>query len=167
MRSVRRHLGDQAADIYGIALFVLAVITGLGLYGGRGGAVGATLAALSHGLFGKLGYGVPPLLAYAGIGLVWNGSPEERGRRVVGLTLVLASALAGWHLISGAPHPNLGVRALWEAGGVVGWALSRPLQLALGRAGAGALLVGVGLLGLLIATKTSLRQVGRGLAAVG
>ncbi|MDP8961792.1 MAG: DNA translocase FtsK [Actinomycetota bacterium] len=151
------------SDVYGVGLVLLGVITGLGLYLGKAGAVGAALNALSRGLLGIFGYLVPPLLVYLGVALVDRRPAPERGRRVIGVMLTLVAVITGWHLLAGAPEPIDGVRTLWSAGGMAGWALSRPLQNALSTWGAAAVILAVLSLGLLIVTKTSLSTVCRAL----
>jgi DNA segregation ATPase FtsK/SpoIIIE, S-DNA-T family len=58
------------------------------------------------------------------------------------------------HLVGGAPHPEDGVRGLWTAGGLLGWALASPLTTAASVWGTIAVAVAVLALGLLIVTKT-------------
>ncbi len=158
-------LENQLRDVYGVGLMLLGVVTGLGLYLGRAGAVGAALDALSRGLLGIFGHLVPPLLVYLGVVLVDRRAAPQRGRRMIGATLTLMAVMAGWHLMAGGPEPSDGIRALWPAGGMAGWALSRPLHNALGPWGAAAAVVAVLLLGLLILANTSLSTVGRSLGA--
>ncbi|HEX2026500.1 MAG TPA: DNA translocase FtsK 4TM domain-containing protein [Nitriliruptorales bacterium] len=157
-------MGDQRDDVHGVGLILLGVITGLGMYAGRAGAVGAALDAVIRGLIGVVGYALPMLLVYAGVLLVADRPVEERGRRAIGLVLLLATAVAGWHLARGLPEPADGYRALWPAGGLLGWALARPLQLALGSWGTSVVLAAGFLLGALIFTKTPVRRVWAALA---
>jgi DNA segregation ATPase FtsK/SpoIIIE, S-DNA-T family len=158
-QTVRSHLGEQIRDVYGVGLLLLAVLAALGIYGGRAGAVGATLAAVSRGVFGLAGYVVPLLVAYVGVLLVGDRPVEERGRRAIGLTLLVLAAVGALHLAGGTPHPGEGVRELWTAGGLLGWALVHPLLLAVGTWGAIAVVAAVAFLGLLIFTKTPLSHV--------
>ncbi|MBW3578826.1 MAG: DNA translocase FtsK [Actinobacteria bacterium] len=160
-RWVKTSLGDQRDDVYGVGLVLVGVLAGLGMYAGQAGVVGATVDALMRGLFGVVGYAVPPLLVYAGSQLVIDGAAKERGRRAIGVALLAAAVLAAWHLSRGVPPPTGGYRALWSAGGLVGWALARPLQLAVGMWGAAAVCAATGLLGGLIFTKTPVHAVGR------
>lgn len=160
---LRGLLDDQMRDVYGLGLLLVAVIAGLGMYAERAGLVGLTLAALLRGLLGMVGHAVPPLLGYLGVLLVANRPVEERGRKSIGLSLLLAAAAGGWHLVAGAPQPAEGIRALWPAGGLAGWAVSRPLVVGLARGGAAIVLLTAFVLGLLIFTKTPVRRVGTGL----
>ncbi len=159
VRTVRAHLGEQMHDVYGVGLLLLAVLAALGVYAGRAGAVGASLEAVSRGLLGLVGYAVPVLIAYVGILLVGDRTVEERGRRSIGLALLLAASVAAFHLATGMPHPTDGVRELWTAGGLAGWAFARPLELAVGTWGTIAVLAALFFLGLLIFTKTPVRDV--------
>jgi DNA segregation ATPase FtsK/SpoIIIE, S-DNA-T family len=159
VRGVREHLGDQVHDVYGVGLLLIAVLAALGLYAGRAGAVGATLAAVSRGLFGLVGYALPMIVAYVGVLLVGARPIEERGRRAIGLGLLIVATVASFALAGGMPHPTDGARALWGAGGLLGWAFARPLELAVGTWGTIAVLGALFFLGLLIFTKTPLRDV--------
>ncbi len=159
VRALHTQLEQQLTDVYGVGLILLGVLTGLGLYLGKAGAVGAALDALSLGLLGIFGYLIPPLLIYLGVALVDRQPAPQRGRRTIGATLTLIAAITGWHLFAGGPEPIDGIRALWPAGGVVGWALSTPLQTALSTWGAAAVIVAMLSLGLLIFTNTSLASV--------
>ena len=151
----RTHVGDQSQDAYGIALIVLAVLVGLGMYAQGGGPVGAFLEAVFRGLFGVFGYAAPPTLLAAGIVVVVGRSSHEVGRVAVGASLLAVGLVGGWHLIAGAPQPaDAGIRELWPAGGLAGWAISRPLEIALSVWGAAVVLVALLGLGLLIVTKT-------------
>ena len=153
-RAFGEHLGNQRRDVGGIALVLLGVLTGLGTYADAAGPVGVFLEAVALGLLGLVGYIVPVLLAWFGL-MVVIGRPEpEVGRIAVGSALLLSSILGGLHLMSGAPQPADGMRGLWGAGGLGGWSVSTPLAWALSIWGATAVLVALGMLGLLVVTKT-------------
>ncbi|HEV2784983.1 MAG TPA: DNA translocase FtsK 4TM domain-containing protein, partial [Solirubrobacteraceae bacterium] len=160
---MRSHLGDQIHDVYGVGLVLLAVLAGLGVYWGQAGAVGALLAALLRGSVGAGALLVPPALAYVGVFIVADRDVTERGRRAIGSLLIACGLLGAWHLVRGAPRPSDGIRALWPAGGMGGWAVSRPLEIAVSRWGALVVLVMLTALGLLIFTKTPISSVVTGL----
>ncbi|MTV23973.1 DNA translocase FtsK [Nitriliruptoraceae bacterium ZYF776] len=158
-RSFASHLGDQRQDVVGVLLVLFGVLAGLGLYADAGGPVGDFLEAVLRGLLGVVGFVVPPLLAWFGLLVVLGRPAPEIGRIVVGAVLLFAGAMAGWHLIAGAPVPADGIRALWPAAGLAGWGIATPLVAALSVYGAGAVCVALLVLGSLIVTKTPLSAV--------
>jgi DNA segregation ATPase FtsK/SpoIIIE, S-DNA-T family len=148
------HLGAQKQDVAGIALILLGVLAGLGTFADAAGPVGSFLEAVSLGLLGLLGYAVPILLAWFGLLVVIGRPSPEIGRIAVGLALISGALLGGAHLIAGAPDPGEGMRGLWLAGGLIGWAIATPLTAALSVWGATAVFVAMGFLGSLVVTRT-------------
>ena len=159
LRPFRDHLGAQKQDAAGIALIVVGVVTGLGTYADAAGPVGAFLEATTLGLLGLVGYLVPVLLAWFGLLVVIGRPGEEIGRIAVGSVVLAVGLLGGLHLLADAPDPAQGMRGLWHAGGLVGWAVATPLAWALSIWGASAVLVAVLVLGLLVVTKTPVSAV--------
>ncbi len=71
---LRRLLGRQSEDVWGLAVLVLAVLCALGIYSHLAGPVGR---ALDHGTADGLGWIrvlVPPVIAYVG----WVHDPRAR-----------------------------------------------------------------------------------------
>jgi DNA segregation ATPase FtsK/SpoIIIE, S-DNA-T family len=153
------HLGAQRQDVAGIALILLGVLAGLGTYADAAGPVGSFLEAVALGLLGLLGYAIPVLLAWFGLLVVIGRPSPEIGRIAVGLALISAALLGGAHLIAGAPDPGEGMRGLWLAGGLAGWAIATPLTAALSVWGATAVFVAMGFLGSLVVTRTPFSSV--------
>ncbi len=154
LTSARSHLAEQRQDVAGIGLILLGVLAGLGMYASAAGPVGDFLEAIFRGLFGLVGFAVPVLFAWFGLLVVIDRPSIELGRISVGSSLIGIGLLGGWHLAAGLPVPGDGMRELWPAGGLVGWAIARPLQLGLSPYGATAVFVALVFLGLLIVTKT-------------
>jgi DNA segregation ATPase FtsK/SpoIIIE, S-DNA-T family len=157
------HLGAQKQDVAGIALILLGVLAGLGTYADAAGPVGSFLEAVALGLFGLVGYAVPVLLAWFGLLVVIGRPSPEIGRIAVGSVLLGAGVLGGLHLLAGTPDPGEGVRGLWLAGGLLGWAIGTPLIAALSRWGASAVFVALLFLGTLIVTRTPFATVVEGI----
>ena len=150
-----KHVGDQKTDVVGIGLMLVGVLTGLALYGGRAGAVGDFLEATFRGLVGIVAYSLPPALVALGLVVVLGRARDEVGRLVVGGVVLTVALVGGLHLAVGMPRPEEGVKALWPGGGVLGWVVARPLEIGVSGWGASAVLIAVGLVGLLILTRTS------------
>jgi DNA segregation ATPase FtsK/SpoIIIE, S-DNA-T family len=153
------HLGERRRDIGGLALVVFGVLAGLGTYADAAGPVGEFLQAVALGLLGLVGYVVPVLLTWFGLLVVIGRPGPEVGRIAIGAVVGLLGVLGGLHLLAGAPDPSAGMRTLWEAGGLLGWAVATPLAWALSVWGAAAVLVALVLLGVLIVTQTSFGRV--------
>ncbi len=161
---VGRIVSDQRRDVWGIVLLLAAVITGLGTYLAAAGPVGAALTTFALGTFGLAGYLLPLLLAAFGVLLVIGRPGPEVGRVAFGTGLAGLAVLAGAHLVVDVPGPGEGVEALATGGGLIGWIVATPLDAALSRAGAWAVLVALALLGLVIASRLELRTVGAAVA---
>ncbi len=159
LAAAKEHVGDQSNDVYGIALILAGVLLGMALYFQVAGPVGDFAEAVFRGLLGVFGYIVPPLLVYFGFSVVLDREGAERGRVTVGIALLLIAVVGGWHLFQGAPEPADGWKELWPAGGAFGWAVSRPMVVALSIWGASAVLAALFVLGLLIVTKTPFRAI--------
>lgn len=157
----REHVGDRASDAWGLLLVLVAVIAALGTWVDAAGPVGAFLDALFHSLVGGFALFVPLALGALGIAIVMDRPAGELGRVGVGSTLVGLAVIGGWHLVRGAPHLSDGIVTLHRGGGLLGYAVSRPLVIGLSLAGAWAVLVFLLALGALVLTRTSLQTVGR------
>jgi DNA segregation ATPase FtsK/SpoIIIE, S-DNA-T family len=151
---LRGHLGERRREIGGLALVVLGVVAGLGTYADAAGPVGEFLEAIALGVLGLVGYVVPVVVTWFGLLVVIGRPGPEVGRIAVGAVLSLLGVLGGLHLLADAPDPSEGIRALWRAGGLLGWAVATPLVWALSVWGAAAVLLAVLLLGSLVTTGT-------------
>ncbi|TVP69790.1 MAG: DNA translocase FtsK [Nitriliruptor sp.] len=157
--AVAEHLGERRQDIGGLALVVLGVLSGLGTYANAAGPVGDFLEAVALGLVGLVGYVVPVLVTWFGLLVVIGRPAPEVGRIAIGAAIGLSGVLGGLHLLADAPDPGEGMRALWRAGGLLGWAVATPLAWALSLWGAAAVLLALVLLGVLIVTRTPFSRV--------
>jgi len=151
-------LSDQRRDVWGIVLLLAAVISGLGVYLDAAGPVGEGIDTLARGGFGIVGYLLPVVLLGFGVLLFVDRSGPEVGRIGVGTVLLLLAVLAGSHLVAGIPGPGAGVEALARGGGLFGWLLAAPLDTALSRAGAWAVVVALGMLGAVVTARLELRS---------
>ena len=158
-----RVFADQQRDVWGIILLLAAVISGLGVYLAAAGPVGEGIDTLARGGFGLVGYLLPVLLLAFGVLLFVDRSGPEVGRIGTGTLLLVLAVLAGAHLAVDIPGPGQGVEELARGGGLVGWLLAAPLNAALSRAGAWAVVVALGLLGAVVTARLELRTIVTGL----
>ena len=152
------HLGHQSDDVWGVVLVVAGLLAGLGIYADLTGPVGRLLRSGAGYALGGGRYGVPPALCAIG-GVLLRGRPrEEPGRVGIGAAFVVVATSGLCHLVQGAPRWGSPGRRLIHAGGYVGAGVGEPLRAVLAPWGAGLVLASLGVLGLLIATKTPARH---------
>ena len=154
LASVKEHVGDRSSDVYGLGLVLLGVLSALAMYANAAGPIGDFLEAMWRGLFGVFGGLVPLVLVWFGGLVVFDKPAKVIGRVGIGTTLTGIALLGAWQLLAGHPHPTMGVRELWGAGGLFGWAIATPLEAGLSVWGAYAVFTVCLILGLLIATAT-------------
>ena len=153
--------------IVAVALLILAVVAGFGVYAASAGPLGRGSSAALGWLVGVLRYVAP--VAFAGAGVVcamWGRArfgveAEEPGdravtiRRSVGGALCFLSA-AGLLHIALADDARQGLSVVTDAGGLIGAALGAPLAALVTGAGAAAVFVLVTILGVSLASGRSL-----------
>ncbi|MEU2086149.1 DNA translocase FtsK [Streptomyces albus] len=161
---------DPAHRKDGLALLLLglALIVAAGTWSNLQGPVGDLVEMLVTGAFGRLDLLVPILLAAIAVRLFRHPEkPEANGRIVIGLSALLIGVLGLVHIGCGAPGRDAGDDALRDAGGLIGWGVSRPLVFTLGEMLAVALLVLVTVFGLLVVTATPVNAIPQRLRAAG
>jgi len=142
----------------GLALMLVAVagLVGAGVWWQAGGPVGAALDVALRSLFGAGAAVLPVVLVFLAIALMRSAPmPEQRPRTVLGAVLITVAVLGLWHLRAGSPTALVGWR---QAGGVLGFLVADPLARGVTAWLAAALLVLVGLFGLLVLTGTTVGQ---------
>ena len=170
-RGPRKALSPHKGDIQGVFLILFAVLLALGIWLHNGGKVGVFLALLFRGLFGYGAYAVPVLFAGLGLALFRRSAAKAddavAGRVAIGLLALLLGGLGLLHLARGAPPTSAEPSVLQDSGGLVGAAVVAPLARLLSTWGAATAFACLLFLGVLIATRTSVAAVGRGIAAAG
>jgi S-DNA-T family DNA segregation ATPase FtsK/SpoIIIE len=179
---VRQALSAHATDLWGVLLVVLGLVGGLGIYADLTGPAGRSIDVLSGGLVGQARWVVPALLIGAGVFLLLDGrdlgigtaddeldetrvvdeddddGPPVSGRLSLALILLSVSGLGLLHLAKGSPNAEQGVDALSEAAGLLGFAIAAPLRAVLATPGALLVLGALGLLGLIVLTRVTVRD---------
>ncbi|WCO65387.1 DNA translocase FtsK [Iamia majanohamensis] len=181
-KATSRATEGHRADLAGLALLLLALITAFGVYGGDlGGPVGRAVARGFGLLVGSARVLVPPALAVAG-GLLIRGRtappPEpdpETGeipleahgpaRRALGVLLLVVAGLGLLHLATGSPSLDAPGDELVDAAGFLGAAIGEPLTALLATGGALAVLLLVLVAGVVLVADLTLRTAGRGAAS--
>jgi S-DNA-T family DNA segregation ATPase FtsK/SpoIIIE len=182
--AARRQLGGHRGDAAGVALVVLGVLTALGLASNLAGSVGQGLANALGALVGQARYAIPAVCVLGGL-VCLRARPaapldvdadtelitdepvpaEPAPLRVgVGSALLALSVVGLLHLAHGAPAIDGPTAALRTAGGYLGAAIGGVLRDAAGTVGASVVLVGLGVLGALLAPGVSARRVSAALS---
>ncbi|MFD1833128.1 DNA translocase FtsK [Streptomyces desertarenae] len=153
----------QALLLLGVALVVAA-----GTWSNLQGPVGELVDMLVTGAFGRLDLVVPVLLGTVAVRLMRHPEkPEANGRIVIGLSALAVGLLGLVHVACGTPGRGEGDDAVRDAGGMIGWAVSKPLVLSVSEALAVPLLLLVTVFGLLVVTATPVNAVPQRLRQLG
>src|ERR1022692_2113357 len=165
---VARLFGDSARDLdpahrrdgVGLGVLAAAIVAAGATWWQLGSPVGRGLTDLIMGAFGAGSWTIPLLLAL----LAWRllRHPDKnahRGRMVIGWTALILGALGIVHIALGSPAPSAGSAAMRSSGGLIGYAISAPLQALLTTWAAIPLLALLAAFGLLVITGTPLHRV--------
>ncbi|MGA5703553.1 DNA translocase FtsK [Peterkaempfera bronchialis] len=174
--AVFRGFGDGAKGLHpahrrdglGLLLLGLALVTAAGTWFSPQGWLGVAATAVVSGAFGRLDVLVAVPLA----GIAWRllrhpERPEANGRIVIGLGALTVGVLGLVHIGCGAPAMQTGATRIRQAGGIIGWAASRPMMAAAGPALAVPLLLLVAFFGLLVVTATPVNKIPERVAMLG
>ncbi|KNB51367.1 DNA translocase FtsK [Streptomyces caatingaensis] len=155
-------------DGLALLLLALALIVAAGTWSSLEGPVGDLVKLLVTGAFGRLDLVVPILLGIIAMRLFRHPErPEANGRIVIGLSALVLGVLGQVHIACGAPGRGEGTQALQDAGGLIGWAASKPLLFTVGQVLAVPLLVLLTVFGLLVVTATPVNAIPRRLRQLG
>ncbi|WP_347757565.1 DNA translocase FtsK 4TM domain-containing protein [Agrococcus sp. ProA11] len=108
------------------------------------------------GLFGQVAIALPVVFVLLALWMFRHpASVSDNGRVGVGLSLLLISVAGLTHVLAGLPDASLGMPALADAGGILGWVASAPLAALLTPIGAGIVCGIVAALAVLVVTRTA------------
>ncbi len=160
---LRKTLGRQADDVWGLVLMVVAALVALAFLG-QAGPAGEALASGSLLLFGLWRFALPLTLAGIGLALILGKPRDGAGRLVLGAIAAFTGSLALFHLLTGADALFANVEDAKGRAGVIGAVIAFPLRRLLGMWGAFVVLCAVIGMGVLVMTKTSVRELFVGFA---
>ncbi|MEE1745553.1 DNA translocase FtsK [Streptomyces sp. JV184] len=161
---------DPAHRKDGVALLLLglALIVAAGTWSNLRGPVGDLVEMLVTGAFGRLDLLVPILLGAIAVRLIrYPEKPEANGRIVIGLSALVIGVLGQVHIACGSPGREDGTTAMQNAGGLIGWAASKPLVYTMGEVLAVPLLLLLTVFGLLVVTATPVNAIPQRLRLLG
>ncbi|SFD63866.1 DNA translocase FtsK [Streptomyces aidingensis] len=149
-----------------LLLIGLALVVAAGTWSSPQGPVGDLVTLVVTGALGRLDLVLPLLLLFMAVRLFrYPQQPEANGRIVIGLSALVLGVLGLVHTATGAPGRSAGAQALQDAGGLIGWAASRPLIFLVGEVLAVPLLLLVTVFGVLVVTATPVNAIPRRLRA--
>ncbi|MFI5770786.1 DNA translocase FtsK [Streptomyces sp. NPDC051658] len=161
---------DPAHRKDGVALLLLglALVVAAGTWSNLRGPVGDLVEMLVTGAFGRLDLLVPILLGAIAVRLIrYPEKPEANGRIVIGLSALVVGVLGQVHIACGSPGRGDGTTAMQNAGGLIGWAASKPLIYTMGEVLAVPLLLLLTVFGLLVVTATPVNAIPQRLRLLG
>ena len=162
----RRLLGRQADDVWGVVLIVAAILFVLGFMD-QAGPVGRGLETAAGFLFGVWRYLVPVALAGIGWALIAGRPRDGAGRLVAGVATTFIGTVALFHLLTGRVSLAADLALVQRRGGAVGALLAFPLARILGMWGAFVVLASLVAVGVLVMTRTSVKELVAGVADLG
>lgn len=158
---MRSTLGRQADDVWGLILLVVSAVVILGFLG-QAGPVGRGLTSGSRFLFGVWRYVIPVALAGIGLALIIGKPRDGSARLVSGALTTFIGTVAIFHLLTGTVSLADDMALVQQRGGVVGAVVAFPLRRLLGIWGAFVILAAITAMGVLVLTKTSVREFASG-----
>ncbi len=158
---IRSVLSQHAVDLVAIAMIAIGVIAAMAIWAEAAGPVGDGVDTIARVIVGRTAIFVPVVLVVGGIALIVGRKTDHRARIAVGITIVFLAVLALIHVVGATGGLYSGWVEISDGAGYVGAIGGAPLVSALGAAAAGVICVAVAIVGVLIATGTTLRAVGK------
>ncbi len=156
-------MGRQTDDVWGLCLIVLAILMVLAFFG-LAGPVGTTAIKVLHFLFGTWAALVPLVLAIIGGALLGPMPRPDYVKLSIGLGVAFIGSLAMYHLMSGTVSLAESIAAVTARGGVIGSLIAFPMRRLIGFWGASLVLFAIVMMGALVMTRATMRDVAASLA---
>jgi S-DNA-T family DNA segregation ATPase FtsK/SpoIIIE len=158
--SARELEPEHRRDGLGFLLIALSILVAAREWWGIQGVVGDVIHAVVAGTFGRVGYAVPLALLFLGVRLLRTPQEGAANSRIgIGLGAVAFAAAGLAHVAAGIPEPPGGADAMRDAGGIIGFLASSPLEAAVSVYGTVPILLMLGFFGILVMTATPVHQI--------
>ncbi len=161
---IRAGLGRQSDDVWGLVLIVTALVLLLSFFQ-LAGPFGRVIGRAVEVLFGLWAYLIPPALTAVGAVLILAKPRRDHARLVMGAVVTFVGSLALFHLMTGTVSLSRSIELVVERGGAIGSLIAFPMRRVVGFWGAFVILTAITGVGVLILTKTTLRDIGLTLVA--
>lgn len=160
----------RQADVWGVLLIALGLLTALGLFFDLAGPVGEALRVTFGALLGVARVFAPLVMIGSGVALIMGSSGPPGGRPeaksaadrlaklAIGSALVFLALTGLLHLGRGRPSWGDPADDFIDAGGLLGYLVGRPLDYLLSLWGAVLVLLAVALIGMLVTTGVPLLE---------
>ncbi|MCR8670367.1 DNA translocase FtsK [Agrococcus sp. HG114] len=147
---------EERRDGVPFLLTILAVLGAVVEWILPANAVAQAISAYTWGgLFGQVAIALPVVFVLLALWMFRHpASVSDNGRVGLGLSLLLISVAGLCHVVLGMPDASLGMPALADAGGILGWVAAAPLAALLTPIGAGVVCGLVAALAVLVITRT-------------
>jgi S-DNA-T family DNA segregation ATPase FtsK/SpoIIIE len=155
---VRSGFGRHADDFWGIVLVVLGILVTLSFFD-LAGPLGRWIQTGMRFMFGVWGYVVGSALIVLGVALILASPRNDYGRISSGFVITFLGSLALFHLMTGAVSLAESIDEVEESGGAVGSLIAFPLRRVAGFWGAFVILTAVTALGVMVMTRTTIRDI--------
>ncbi|MDF2092810.1 DNA translocase FtsK [Knoellia sp. 3-2P3] len=168
-----RRVGHSARDLepehrrdgFGFALIGLAIVVAAREWWAFEGVVGDVVHAVVAGTFGRVAYAVPLALLFLGLRLLRAPDESTANSRIgIGLGALSFAASGLVHVAKGIPQPPDGADPMRDAGGIIGFLASSPLEAAVSVYGTVPILLMLGFFGLLVLSATPVHMIPERLA---
>ncbi len=165
-----RRIGHSARDLdpahrrdgLGFTLIALAIVVAAREWWALDGVVGDVVHAVVAGTLGRVALALPLVLLALGVRTLRHPEATSANSRVsIGLSTLTVAACGLVHVSRGLPDVSDGWGALRDAGGVIGFLASSPLEQAVTVWGAGLILGLIGFFGVLVITATPVHAIPR------
>ena len=159
-------VGRQADDVWGLVLVVVGVLILLGFFD-NAGPVGRWVVSSIQFLVGVWAYALPAVFVGLGGALVIGRHRDDYGRLAFGSFLAFIGSLALFHLLTGSVALAQSIDLVMERGGALGSLIAFPMRRMIGFSGAFVVISAVMAVGIMVLTRTTIREVTRAAWEVG